>query len=186
MGLSHRVWGVQSTEAFVRGHRACAVLTIFLGAGSLVGCEGGADAFSSGRPSEMAMVHNRIIGGPPESMTALLQVPSRFPDANEAQISQWQGSVIAWWRHPEKQGLMIDLFGKLSRNERYTSRVWLRVRDKYQTEENSLTLDEIEAALNAVPLSAQMERESPGRDAPQKNMTGAIRRPADLALPASR
>ncbi len=119
----------------------------------LVGCEEDADDFFSGRPSEMAMVHNRIIGGPSESMIELLRVPSRFPDATETQISQWQGSVIAWWRHPEKHELMIASFRKISRNEMYTLGVWVRVRDKHQTKENSLILNEIEVALNAVPSS---------------------------------
>ena len=97
------------------------------------------------------MLHNRIIAGPPETMIELLMVPSRFPAATEAQISDWQGSVIAWWRHPKKHELMIVSFGKLSRNEISTLRIWLRVRDKLQTDANSLTLSEIEAALDSVP-----------------------------------
>jgi len=86
-------------------------------------------------------------------MIDLLRVPSRFPDATEAQISDWQGSVIAWWRHPEKHELMVNSFGKISRYEMHALRVWVRVRAKLQTEANSLTLNEIDAALNAVPLS---------------------------------
>jgi len=130
-----------------------AIFILMAGTMLLVGCTGDADDFFSGRPSEMAMVHNRIIAGPPESMIELLRVPSRFPDATETQISQWQESVIAWWRHPEKHELMIASFEKMSRNEMYTLGVWVRVRDKHQTKENSLILNEIEAALNEVPLS---------------------------------
>lgn len=119
----------------------------------LAGCKDDADSFFSGRPSEMSMVHNRIIGGPPETMVELLRVPSRFPDANEAQISDWQGSVIAWWRNAEKHGLMVDSFAKISRHEMYELRVWVRVRDKFQTEANAKTLSEIDAALDALPKS---------------------------------
>lgn len=137
----------------MRQHYLPVIFGLMVGTVLLVGCEQGADAFFSGRPSEMSMVHNRIIAGPPETMIELLRIPSRFPDATEAQIAHWQGSVIAWWRHPKKHELMITSFAKMSRNEMYTLRVWVRVRDKHQTKENSLLLNEIETALNAVPSS---------------------------------
>ncbi len=125
------------------------ILALIVGTILSAGCKDDAASFFSGRPSEMDMVHNRIIAGPPESMIELLRVPSRFPDATEAQISDWQGSVIAWWRHPEKHELMLDSFGKLSRYEVHALQVWVRVRAKLQTEANSLTLSEIEAVLKA-------------------------------------
>lgn len=118
----------------------------------VAGCRDDADAFFSGRPSGMAMVHNRIIAGPPESMVELLRIPSRFPDATTAQISDWQGSMIAWWKHPEKHKIMLSSFRKMSRHELHNLGVWIRVRDKLQTEANSSPLAEIEASLNAVPL----------------------------------
>jgi len=140
-------------EAFVRYKHPVAIFALVAGTVLTVGCKDDAASFFSGRPSEMAMVHNRIIAGPPESMIELLRVPSRFPEATEAHISDWQGSVIAWWRHLEKHELMVNSFEKISRNEMHTLRVWVRVRAKLQTEANSLTLTEIDAALNAVPPS---------------------------------
>ncbi|NTV34189.1 MAG: hypothetical protein HGA50_12985 [Deltaproteobacteria bacterium] len=134
----------------MRDKHLVAILTLFVGTMLSAGCKDNTASFFSGRPSEMDMVHSRIIAGQPESMIELLRVPSRFPNATEAQISDWQGSVIAWWKHPEKQKLMVDSFGKISRYEMHELRVWVRVRAKLQTEFNSLTLSEIEAALKAV------------------------------------
>lgn len=113
----------------------------------LAGCRQGADQFFSGRPSEMAMVHNRIIGGPPEAMLELLRVPSRFPEATEAHVAQWQESAIAWWRNPEKHGLMNASFDSLSRDEMLALGNWLHVRDKERSADKARTLDEIEAAI---------------------------------------
>jgi hypothetical protein len=118
----------------------------------LVSCKQSADAFFSGRPSEMSLVHNQIIGGPPESMRVLLVVPTRFPDANEAHIANWQESVIAWWQHPEKNQLMRATFAKLSRNELQTLKVWVRVRDKHRSKEKAQVLTHIETALDGVPI----------------------------------
>ena len=118
------------------------------------GCKEGADEFFSGRPSEMAMVHNRVIGGPPEAMVELLRVPSRFPDAMESHIANWQESVIAWWQNPEKHELMIALFGKISHEEMHALRTWVRVRDTYRSKEKAQVLDEIEVAINATAKSS--------------------------------
>jgi hypothetical protein len=118
------------------------------------GCKEGAEEFFSGRPSEMAMVHNRIIAGPPEAMVELLRVPSRFPDATESHIANWQESVIAWWWHPEKHDLMIASFGKMSREEVHALRDWVRVRHKHRSKEKARALDEIEVAINAAAFSS--------------------------------
>jgi hypothetical protein len=128
-------------------HLFLVILAVVVAANVLTGCKEGADAFFSGRPSEMSMVHNRIIAGGPETMLALLQVPARFPEATEAQISLWQGSVIAWWRHPEKRNTLVESFGKLSANELHALKQWVRVRDKLQTPANAATLLEIEERL---------------------------------------
>ena len=112
-------------------------------------CKEGADKFFSGRPSEMAMVHNRIIGGPPEAMVELLRVPSRFPDATESHIADWQESVIAWWRNPDKHQLMIASFGKISGDEMHALRNWVRVSDKNRSKEKAQVLDEIVVAIKA-------------------------------------
>ena len=125
-------------------------ISLMFGTMLISGCKDGADAFFSGRPSDMAMVHNRIIGGNSEAMINLLKVPSRFPDATESHIALWQNSIIAWWRNEEKHELMKISFKKISKNEMYMLREWVRVRDKLHTEKNSITLDEIEAALNVI------------------------------------
>ena len=130
------------------------ILPFVAAATLLAGCEEGAEKFFSGRPSEMAMVHNRIIAGPPEAMVELLRVPSRFPDATESHIAIWQESVIAWWWHPEKHKLMIASFGKMSREEMYALRNWVRVRDKYRSKEKAKALDEIEVAINTTALTS--------------------------------
>ena len=50
------------------------ILTLVAAATFFTGCKEGAEEFFSGRPSEMSMVHNRIIAGPPEAMIELLRV----------------------------------------------------------------------------------------------------------------
>ena len=121
----------------------------------VAGCKENADSFFSGRPSEMAMVHGRIIGGPPETMIELLRVPARFPDATEPQIANWQESAIAWWWHPEKRHVMIASFEKISLEEKNTLKNWVQVRDGNLSKEKEEALDEIEMAINAKkPLSA--------------------------------
>ncbi len=79
-----------------------------------------------------------------------MRVPSRFPDATETHIAKWQGSIIAWWRNNDRHEEMKSLFGEISKNEMYILKVWVKVRHKLETEENSKTLTEIEAALNVV------------------------------------
>ncbi len=99
------------------------------------------------------MIHNRIIGSKDsEAMIHLLQVPSRFPDATESQIALWQNSIISWWRNEQKHGQMMQSFKKISKNEMYMLKVWVRVRDKFQIEKNAITLHHIEAALDNVQL----------------------------------
>jgi hypothetical protein len=117
----------------------------------LIGSQYRAELFFSGRPSGMTMVHNKVIAGTPEAMIELLRVPSRFPDATGAHIADWQGSVIVWWRHPEKHKLMSTSFNKIPYNDMRSLKAWVKLRDKNVTKENSQILNEIEAALNAVP-----------------------------------
>ncbi len=132
-------------------------LTLVVAAAFFTGCKEGADKFFSGRPSEMSMVHNRIIGGRPEAMVELLRVPSRYPDATESHVAMWQESVIAWWWHPEKHELMTAALGKLSPAELSALRNWVRIRDKYRSKEKAKALDEIEAALNATACSPRRQ-----------------------------
>ncbi len=126
-----------------------ALFACALAAAVLLGCKPGADEFFSGRPSKMAMVHNQILTGSPETMLELLRVPSRFPDASEAHIGQWQASAVAWWRHPQKHQVMNAAFKKLSRDEAAALRKWLRVRGKSQPLGELRALQEIEAAVTA-------------------------------------
>jgi hypothetical protein len=133
------------------------IFTVVAAATILGGCKEGAEEFFSGRPSEMAMVHNRIIAGPPEAMIDLLRVPFRFPDATESHIADWQESVIAWWWHPEKHELMIASFQKITREEAYALRDWVRVRHGHRSKEKAKALDEIEAAIDAEAFSSQIQ-----------------------------
>jgi hypothetical protein len=149
------VYGVGSKRIGVIMRQHYPALTLVVAVAFLTGCKQGADKFFSGRPSEMSMVHNRIIGGPPEAMVELLRVPSRYPDATESHIADWQESVIAWWGHAEKHQLMTASFGKTSPGERQALRNWLRVRDKHRSQEKAKALDEIEAALDTAALSPQ-------------------------------
>ena len=139
-------------------------LMLLLLAGPLLvaGCKESADSFFSGRPSEMAMVHGRIIGGPPETMIELLRVPARFPDATEPQIANWQESAIAWWWHREKRQIMITSLEKISPEETNTLKNWVQVRDGHLSTEKEQALDEIEAAISAKEsLSAPSSPQQP-------------------------
>jgi hypothetical protein len=129
------------------------ILTLVVVVPLFAGCKKSAEDFFSGRPSEMAMVHNRIVAGPPEAMVELLRVPSRFPDATESHISEWQESLLAWWWSPEKHEVMITSFGKMSREEAHALRDWVRVRHKDRIKEKSKALDDIEVAINAATFS---------------------------------
>jgi len=118
----------------------------------LAGCKSDAASFFSGRPSEMSMVHNRIIAGPPEAMVELLRVPSRFADATESHITDWQESVIAWWWHAEKRELMITSLNKITSEELFALRFWVRVENKNRNEKRAQALHEIEMAIDAISL----------------------------------
>lgn len=115
------------------------------------GCAENARDFFSGRPSGMAMVHNRIIAGPPEAMADLLRVPSRFPDATEAHVADWQGSLTAWWQNPGKRAIMVAMFRELSPEESRALRNWVRITGDAASHERRLVLQEIEAAIHAIP-----------------------------------
>ena len=126
------------------------LVLMILGVSLLVAaCTEGADKFFSGRPSEMAMVHNRIIGGPPEAMVELLRVPSRLPGATEAQVMTWQESIIAWWGTPEKHDVLIASFPKLSREESSALLTWVLVRGNSRSMEKAAALGAIQAAITA-------------------------------------
>ena len=100
-------------------------LVFLLASLGLAGCPQGAEAFFSGRPSGMSMVHNHIIGGPPETILDLLRVPGRFPDARPEHIELWQESVIAWWAHADKQAQMLTYAPRLTPTEARALKIWL-------------------------------------------------------------
>ena len=125
--------------------RAMSVLAL---AGSLAACRQGADAFFSGRPSEMSQVHNRIIGGPPEAVLALLRVPARFPDAEPAHIVDWQRSVVAWWAHSDKRATMLKLCAGMPASEQQALHAWVGVRDaQLQSAREAQVLDQAAAMV---------------------------------------
>ena len=95
----------------------------------LSACGDEAERFFSGRPSDMSMVHNRIIGGPPEATLVLLRVPARFPGARPAHVGDWQSSLIAWWRHADKAAQMRSQFGQLTPAERAALLAWVNARE---------------------------------------------------------
>lgn len=114
----------------------------------LVGCKGGAEDFFEGRPSEMSLVHNRIIEGSQDSMIELLKVPSRFPDATDDNISDWQNSIVAWWQVPEKRNLMITSYKKLTRNEVSQLNNWFETRNSSMSDIKIKTLREIKDSID--------------------------------------
>ena len=95
------------------------------------------------------MVHNRIIGGPPETMLELLRVPIRFPGATVAHIADWQESVIAWWWHADRHALLVESLGGITTEETRVLLVWLRVEAPGRSVQKAAALKEIEAAANA-------------------------------------
>ena len=114
----------------------------------LVGCKGGAEEFFEGRPSEMSLVHNRIIEGSQDSMIELLKVPSRFPDATDDNISDWQNSIVAWWQVPEKKNLMITSYKKLTQNEMSQLNNWFEARSSSMPDIKIKTLREIKDSID--------------------------------------
>jgi hypothetical protein len=94
---------------------------------ALAGCRETADRFFSGRPSGMAMAHNRVLEGSAESMVDLLRIPSRFPDATDAHKLDWQESVIAWWG--AKRELVLAALPKITAPEMKSLEDWAAVQN---------------------------------------------------------
>lgn len=126
------------------------VLGLGLGAG-LAACGDDAERFFSGRPSDMSMVHNHIIGGPPEATLVLLRVPARFPGARPAHVGDWQSSLIAWWRHADKAAQMRSQFGQLTPAERAALVTWVNAREPGLPAASAATLAEVADALRGPP-----------------------------------
>lgn len=121
----------------------------------LAACGDEAERFFSGRPSDMSQVHNRIIGGPPEATLALLRVPARFAQARPAHVADWQASLIAWWRHPDKAAQMRAQFTQLTPAERAALLAWMAPRDP------SLPADQVATLAQAAAAFAAASREAP-------------------------
>jgi hypothetical protein len=100
---------------------------VVLVAALLAACEENAERFFSGRPSGMAMAHNRVLDGSLEAMVDLLRIPQRFPDATEAHKLSWQESIIAWWG--ARQDLVLAALPKLSAPEMQTLESWAAVQE---------------------------------------------------------
>jgi hypothetical protein len=103
------------------------VIGIALVAAALAGCQESADSFFSGRPSGMAMAHNRVLEGSLESIIDLLRIPQRFPNATEPHKLSWQESVIAWWG--AKGELMLAALPRLTEPEIHSLENWAALQD---------------------------------------------------------
>jgi hypothetical protein len=115
----------------------------------LEGCRENAGSFFSGRPSGMAMTHNRVLDGSVDAMVDLLRIPHRFPDANESQKGNWQESVMAWWGAKNGRGRMLAALPRLTEPEMQHLENWVAARDQLRTEEKAATLDAITVAIRA-------------------------------------
>jgi hypothetical protein len=116
----------------------------------MLGCKNGAENFFSGRPSGMSMIHNQIADGSPDAMMALLKVPSRFPDAKNEHIADWQNSVVAWWQVAEKRQLMISVFTELTTNESAEVRKWVETKVQNTSEQKTKTLNGIKTSIASI------------------------------------
>jgi hypothetical protein len=125
-------------------------LTMFLNS-----CRENAEAFFSGRPSGMAMAHNRVLDGTVESMLELLRIPQRFPDANDSHKLNWQESAIAWWRSENGHGVMLSALPKLTDQEAQSLANWVAVRDKSVTQQKAAALTEIGRAAGTSRAAAK-------------------------------
>jgi hypothetical protein len=113
----------------------------------LIGCRENAETFFSGRPSGMAMAHNRALDGSVESMIELLRIPQRFPDASESHKLNWQESAIAWWRSENGHGVLLSALPKLTDQEAQSVVNWVAVRGQSMTQQKAAALDEISRAI---------------------------------------
>jgi hypothetical protein len=118
-------------------------------AGALQGCRKDADSFFSGRPSGMAMVHNRVLAGTLATMVDLLRIPHRFPDADESQREMWWGSVIAWWNAENGRTRMLDALFRLTADELRSAEEWLTVENAEPEGKNAAALDAVKGATIA-------------------------------------
>ena len=125
-------------------------LTLLIFATTVTGCRDNAESFFSGRPSGMAMAHNRVLDGSVESMVELLRIPQRFPDANDSHKLNWQESVTAWWRSETGYGVMVAALPKLTEQEIQSLDTWVAIRDKSGTPQKAATLDEVKRAIKAL------------------------------------
>lgn len=89
------------------------------------GCAEGADDFFTGRPSGMALAHNRVLDGSLASMAELLVIPARFPAATPVQRAQWQGSAAAWWAQPATRVRLLKAVQGLETRQRLALLAWL-------------------------------------------------------------
>src|SRR5262245_17555699 len=118
---------------------------VVLLAAAFAGCADSAERFFSGRPSGMAMAHNRVLEGSLESMIDLLRIPQRFPDATEAHKLSWQESMIAWW--DAKRELVLAALPKLSAAEMQSLENWAAVQDRSRGAQKTAAMTAFRDAL---------------------------------------
>ena len=106
-----------------------------------------AERFFSGRPSGMAMAHNRVLDGSLESMADLLRIPQRFPDATERHKLAWQESVIAWWE--ANRELMLNALPRLTASEMKSLESWAAVQDSSRGARKAAAMAAFREALYA-------------------------------------
>ena len=107
------------------------------------GCRETADRFFSGRPSAMAMAHNRVLEGSLDSMIDLMRIPTRFPDAEPAHIYSWQESAIAWWRDAGGRERFVRAVSQLTPQEIDKLEIWIAARGDSTPAAKTATLEEI-------------------------------------------
>jgi hypothetical protein len=124
-------------------------LAALLIASALQGCREDADSFFSGRPSGMAMAHNRMLAGTLATMVDLLRIPQRFPEADESQREMWRGSVVAWWNAETGRSRMLAALPHLSEEELRCAEGWLTVESGEPEAKDAAALDAVKAAIIA-------------------------------------
>lgn len=118
-------------SALYRCRRRLSAGCLLAAALSLSACRDATDAFFAGRPSDMAMAHNKALDGSVEAMRELLAIPARFPQANETHYAQWQESPIAWWLAPGGRDRILAALARLTPAERDALAIWLAKPEPY-------------------------------------------------------
>lgn len=113
------------------------------------GCREDADSFFSGRPSGMAMAHNRVLDGMRASMIDLLRIPHRFPDVKDSHKVSWQESIDAWWHAQDGRTRILAALPELTDAEIQSFETWLSYRSDSSPSNRAATLDDIAGEIRS-------------------------------------